>query len=97
MSFRLKEKQNYSYLHLANFGLAFLVGLFLGVEFGLVMFCINIILFVILQLYSGIAIDRSGFARYRRDKFPAVFYLTIFPYALMGIVGLISIVNYILK
>ena len=97
MLFKLKEKHNYSYLYLADFGIALFVGLILGVEFGLVIFLINIILLVMLQLYSGIALDRSGVARYKRDNFPVVFYLSIFPYALAGVVGLILVVNYILK
>ena len=38
MFFNLKERRNYSYLFLVIFGLSFLAGFVLNVEFGLVVF-----------------------------------------------------------
>ena len=92
MNFKLKENHNYSYLYFVVIGLGILAGFIFGVKAGIGVLFGSYTLVGILQLYSGIALNNSGIARYRKDRKgenTTVFYIVVFQYLIIGAIGLL--------
>jgi hypothetical protein len=89
MNFKLKVNRNYSYLFFVVIGLGFLTGFIFEAKIGVGVCFSCYALLGILQLYSGIALNKSGTALYKKDEHPMLFYLAILPYILIGTIGLL--------
>ena len=91
MFFRLVYKRNYAYLLLIGGGIALLSQLIIGKTFTGVVFSLGFYYLSILQLQSGIALDRSWTAEYKKEEHPFIFYTVILFGFLLGSLGLVML------
>jgi hypothetical protein len=92
MFFKLERNRNYSYLFIAIVGLSFFSGFVFGMKIGLLILFSSIDYLGVMQLYSGIAINKSScVAQVEKEKEPTLFYAIILSYFVLGTLGLILI------
>jgi hypothetical protein len=88
MFIKLKYKKNYGYLFLYGAVSILVMSLVFGEKFTGFVFFLGFYYLSIIQLNSGIALDRSWTAEYKKEEHPFIFYTFIVLGFVMGTFGL---------
>jgi uncharacterized membrane protein YfcA len=81
---KLELGRNYAYLFFVIVGITLFLGLFFSEKLAEVLFSSSFYFLGFLQLYSGIMLDRSWTAKFKKEKNPFRFRLGIFATFLIG-------------
>jgi len=75
--FKLEHNRNYAFLFFIIIGLPILSVFIFGEAFSALLFFLSFYFLGILQLYSGVALNRQWTAEYKKEDHPFVFWTVI--------------------
>jgi len=93
MLFKLEHNRNYAYLFFVIIGLTLFSWLTIGEKLSGIMFFLSFYYLGILQLQSGLVLNRSWTAKYKKEEHPFMFWIAIILSFAMGTLGLIAVLS----
>jgi len=93
MLFKLEHNKNYAYLFFVIVGLILFSFLVIGEKLSGLLFFLSFYYLGVLQLQSGLVLDRSWTAKYKKEEHPFIFWTGIILSFVMGTLGFVVIIK----